>query len=431
MWAVAALLTLVLPAVSAPAPPEVWQGTMTYPCTAACCDGAACVKFLAQDSPINITVRPAAAATGGQASADMAWTWTVLPRPGAPNGHCVPKLEAGLNVSTKGGKWFAQGSGGTSEYYSLEATLSADGNTLSDGVIYAGAAWPGTADGTFSAQKGGARPTATCVPPPPAPPPPPPSPNLWPLPRNCTNGTLRVRVPSASFRFDCDPCAEVLTAAFGRYTKQIFAEHSSSGGSSSSAPALASLAVHVNSGEEHTSLQLGMDESYTLRIPSGGTQATLTAPTVWGALRGLETFSQLVEWDWDNATHVIRGTPWEISDAPRFPHRAFMIDTARHFEPLTVFARLLDGMTACKLNTLHWHISDIQSVAFESQLFPQIWAGRFSQNERYSTADMAWVVEQARLRYVITMYKRRAHNWFRRILEEKVVIVNFVSISEY
>ena len=134
MWAVAALLTLVLPAVSAPAPPEVWQGTMTYPCTAACCDGAACVKFLAQDSPINITVRPAAAATGGQASADMAWTWTVLPRPGAPNGHCVPKLEAGLNVSTKGGKWFAQGSGGTSEYYSLEATLSADGNTLSDGI---------------------------------------------------------------------------------------------------------------------------------------------------------------------------------------------------------------------------------------------------------------------------------------------------------
>eukprot|EP01043_Picozoa_sp_COSAG02_P080247 COSAG02_NODE_18978_length_907_cov_0.946782_1_plen_265_part_10 len=246
MWALATtrvLLTLVLPAISALTPPEVWQGIMTYPCTAACCDGAACVKFLAHNSPINITVRPAAA-TGGQATADMSWTWTVLPRPGAPNGHCVPKLEAGLNVSTKGAKWFAQGSGGTSEFYSLEATLSADGNTLSDGIIYAGAAWPGTADGTFSAQRGRARATATCVPPPPAPPPPPPSPNLWPLPRNYTNGTARLRVRSASFHFDCDPCAEVLTAALERYTKQIFAEHGSSSSSSSSAPALVTLAVH-------------------------------------------------------------------------------------------------------------------------------------------------------------------------------------------
>jgi hypothetical protein len=42
-------------------------------------------------------------------------------------------------------------------------------------------------------------------------------------------------------------------------------------------------------------------------------------------LRGLETFSQLVQWDWDNHTHVIRAAPWWIQDAPRFAHRAFMI----------------------------------------------------------------------------------------------------------
>jgi hypothetical protein len=287
------------------------------------------------------------------------------------------------------------------------------------------------------------------VPQPPPPPPPPPPPHLWPLPRNFSRGVAALLVPAASFQFQCEhpgawPCAEVLTAAFGRHMNQIFAERDDGGGGGG----LAGLAVAVASMEERTTLQLGMDESYTLQIPaSGGGRATLAAPTVWGALRGLETFAQLVEWDWDARTHVIRGAPWRIDDAPRFPHRSFMVDTARHYEPLAVLGRLLDGMAACKLNTLHWcglgrllphhpspplllpresddgrdpfagslpvlrgracasrvsrvscvlharrrHISDGQSVAFESRRYPKIWAGRFSENERYSTADMAWV----------------------------------------
>ena len=54
-----ALLPVAL-AASARAPaPEVWRGAMTYPCTASCCDGAGgCVKDLARNSPINITVHP-------------------------------------------------------------------------------------------------------------------------------------------------------------------------------------------------------------------------------------------------------------------------------------------------------------------------------------------------------------------------------------
>jgi len=39
-------------------------------------------------------------------------------------------------------------------------------------------------------------------------------------------------------------------------------------------------------------LQLGFDESYNVIIPSNG-RAILTANTVFGALRGLETFSQI------------------------------------------------------------------------------------------------------------------------------------------
>jgi hypothetical protein len=42
-------------------------------------------------------------------------------------------------------------------------------------------------------------------------------------------------------------------------------------------------------------LQLGVDESYSLDIPDDGSDATLSAVTVWGALRGLETFSQIIQ----------------------------------------------------------------------------------------------------------------------------------------
>ena len=122
--------------------------------------------------------------------------------------------QAGLNVSTQGSRWFARGSGAENQYYSLEATVSADGATLSDGIIYFGASWPGTGAGTFAAHKDGPRTNYTCRAPQPAPPAPPPAPNLWPLPRNYSTGGATgspLLVPSASFRFDCDPCAEVLT----------------------------------------------------------------------------------------------------------------------------------------------------------------------------------------------------------------------------
>ena len=303
------------------------------------------------------------------------------------------------------GRWYARGSGGDASFYSLEATLDANATTLTDGVIYFG---QNQSAGTFEAVSGGSPPAnSTCVPPPP----PPLGTALWPLPGNFTTGNHTISLASG-FTFRCAGVAggcgarSLLQTAFVRYRAQIFAEQGGGGGGggvSTDGQQLSLLTVHVESADERKTLQLGMDESYSLEItlpgqPGDSSQAMLSAPTVWGALRGLETFGQLVEWDWDGHSHIIRSAPWHIKDKPRFPHRAFMMDTARHFQPLAVFGRVLNGMAACKLNTLHWHISDAQSVAFESAKYPKIWDGRWSNDERYSRADMAHVVEQARLR---------------------------------
>ncbi len=108
------------------------------------------------------------------------------------------------------------------------------------------------------------------------------------------------------------------------------------------------------------------DESYTLHVAPDG--AVLRAPTVYGVLRGLETFSQLAEQT--PAGLVARGAT--IEDRPRFPWRGLLIDVCRHWMPVEVIERNLDAMAAVKLNVLHWHLSEDQGFRVESRVFPRL-----------------------------------------------------------
>src|SRR5436189_5126083 len=94
---------------------------------------------------------------------------------------------------------------------------------------------------------------------------------------------------------------------------------------------------------------LNENESYSLEI--NDKQARLVAPTVVGALRGLETFLQLLQGYRDGLyVPAIR-----IQDQPRFPWRRLLIDVARHYEPIEDLKRNLDAMAEVKLNVSHSH----------------------------------------------------------------------------
>jgi len=111
---------------------------------------------------------------------------------------------------------------------------------------------------------------------------------------------------------------------------------------------------------------LGEDESYTLKITTTG--VSLSAETDLGAMRGLETMLQLLDADQNGYfLHTV-----EIKDKPRFPWRGLMIDGCRHFMPVDVIKRNLDGMAAVKLNVLHWHLSEDQGFRVECNTFPQL-----------------------------------------------------------
>lgn len=108
------------------------------------------------------------------------------------------------------------------------------------------------------------------------------------------------------------------------------------------------------------------NESYSLEVTDK--QARLVAPTVVGALRGLETVLQLLQSDRDG--YYLPGT--RIQDQPRFPWRGLLIDVGRHYEPMEVLKRNLDAMAAVKLNVFHWHLTEDQGFRVESKKLPKL-----------------------------------------------------------
>ncbi len=135
--------------------------------------------------------------------------------------------------------------------------------------------------------------------------------------------------------------------------------------------------------------KLGEDESYRLEVTS--THASITAPNPLGAMHGLQTFLQLVA----TTPEGFAAPAVTIDDSPRFPWRGLMIDASRHFQPVDVIERNLDGMEAVKLNVLHWHLSDNQGFRAESKTFPLL-TEKGSNDLYYTQEQMREVIAYAR-----------------------------------
>ncbi|XP_075559252.1 beta-hexosaminidase subunit alpha-like isoform X3 [Dermacentor variabilis] len=102
-----------------------------------------------------------------------------------------------------------------------------------------------------------------------------------------------------------------------------------------------------------------MDEAYTLEL-TVNSQPSLRASSVWGLLRGLETFSQVV-YPYDGFQFAVNETV--IHDAPRFQHRGLLIDTSRHFLPLK---KIVETLGAYDPETHVYRPTDVQYVIGEA-----------------------------------------------------------------
>ena len=134
--------------------------------------------------------------------------------------------------------------------------------------------------------------------------------------------------------------------------------------------------------------KLGEDESYSLEI--GAQHATLKANTVVGAIRGLETVRQLVSAD--QRGYFLQLV--SIQDKPRFAWRGLMIDVSRHWQPVDVVKRNIDGLAAVKMNVFHWHLTDDQGFRVESKRFPKL-QGMGSDGLYYTQEQIREIVAYA------------------------------------
>jgi hexosaminidase len=99
--------------------------------------------------------------------------------------------------------------------------------------------------------------------------------------------------------------------------------------------------------DEATDVLESRDEAYTLTVPSDGSVATLEANSTLGLFRGLTTFGQLW-YEYDGVTYTLEA-PIQIHDAPAYPYRGFMLDTARNYFPVSDIKRTLDAMSWVKV----------------------------------------------------------------------------------
>lgn len=146
---------------------------------------------------------------------------------------------------------------------------------------------------------------------------------------------------------------------------------------------------------------MNMNEMYQIFIQENGI-ANIHAKSVWGAIRGLETFSRLLI---NTGRDEFLVNIVSISDVPRFSHRGVLVDTSRHYQTINVIKQMLDAMELNKMNVLHWHIVDDQSFPFVSDTFPELsFMGAYDPVRAvYTPRNISHIIEYARLRGIRVM----------------------------
>ncbi len=61
-----------------------------------------------------------------------------------------------------------------------------------------------------------------------------------------------------------------------------------------------------------------------------------------------------------------------ISDAPRFSYRGFLLDSARHFQPVSRVKEVIRLIAEMRLNHFHWHLVDNQGWRYQPELAPEL-----------------------------------------------------------
>uniref|UniRef100_A0A0N5A0H1 Beta-hexosaminidase n=1 Tax=Parastrongyloides trichosuri TaxID=131310 RepID=A0A0N5A0H1_PARTI len=223
---------------------------------------------------------------------------------------------------------------------------------------------------------------------------------IWPKPYfyNYFEERLIVSPGMIKLSFENNKNCKLFESLFNRYSEKYFFPFKIKSNGTYSI----SLEVKILSCPKYNEYpQIGMDESYELVINSNRT-AKIVANEAWGAIKGLESFSQVITFDDKKNIYKIRTL--NVIDKPRFKVRGFLIDTSRHFLPVYVIKRHLDLMSMNKMNLLHWHIVDTQSFPYQSKIYPELSnQGAFTLKHIYTRGNIQSIIEYAKTLGIVVM----------------------------
>ena len=228
----------------------------------------------------------------------------------------------------------------------------------------------------------------------------------WPQPQFATPaGPLCYVVPPTFVVTFVGPNTnDVTAAASARYPQIMFSYGAASGAPPGGLSPIAAVTVTVTTGDG--ALRFGVDESYNLTVWGG--VASITASTAFGALWGLETLAQRVARKFSTSPAGAVSASWyqvcdgNVTDAPRFPYRAMLIDTSRHFITVPAIKEVISMLSYLKMNGLHWHITDTQSWPLFVPSRPEISnVSAFSPLHVFYPEDVREVVQYGRERGVV------------------------------
>ncbi|GAB2540600.1 family 20 glycosylhydrolase [Spirosoma aerophilum] len=112
-------------------------------------------------------------------------------------------------------------------------------------------------------------------------------------------------------------------------------------------------------------------EGYTLHVGADGVQ--ISASTGAGAFYGIQSVLTLLPASaFSEKVTSISLPGMEVTDSPRFPYRAFMLDMARNFQPKSEVLKILDAMALYKMNAFHFHFSEDEGWRLEIPSLPEL-----------------------------------------------------------
>jgi len=158
-------------------------------------------------------------------------------------------------------------------------------------------------------------------------------------------------------------------------------------------------------------------EGYELNIDTSGIK--IIASDTAGLFYGVQTLIALLPAKKDK-TENIKMNSLNIIDYPAYSWRGMMLDTCRHFMPVSFIKKFIDYLAIHKMNRFHWHLTEDQGWRIEIDKYPRLteigaWRketleGHYSETPHkydgkkhggfYSKKDIREIVQYAKERYI-------------------------------